>query len=46
MQRLFLPVGQGAFYCEKFSEEDFCGKVNVVYDCGSLSGLSLYEICD
>lgn len=38
MQRLFLPVGQGAFYCEKFSEEDFCGKVNVVYDCGSISG--------
>ena len=38
MQRLFLPVGQGAFYCEKFSEEDFCGKVNVVYDCGSVSG--------
>lgn len=43
MQRLFLPVGQGAFYCEKFSEEDFCGKVNVVYDCGSLSGLSLLK---
>lgn len=39
MQRLFLPVGQGAFYCEKFSEEDFCGKVSVVYDCGSISGL-------
>lgn len=43
MQRLFLPVGQGAFYCEKFSEKDFCGKVNVVYDCGSLSGLSLLK---
>lgn len=43
MQRLFLPVGQGAFYCEKFSEEDFCGKVNVVYDCGSLSGLTLLK---
>ena len=43
MQRLFLPVGQGAFYCEKFLEEDFCGKVNVVYDCGSLSGLSLLK---
>lgn len=40
---MFLPVGQGAFYCEKFSEEDFCGKVNVVYDCGSISGLSLLK---
>jgi len=43
MQRLFLPVGQGAFYCEKFAEKDFCGKVNVVYDCGSMSGLSLLK---
>lgn len=43
MQRLFLPVGQGAFYCEKFSEEDFCGKVNVVYDCGTISGLSVLK---
>ena len=43
MQRLFIPVGQGAFYCEKFSEEDFCGKVNVVYDCGSTSGLSVLK---
>ncbi|MCQ4765467.1 MBL fold metallo-hydrolase [Cloacibacillus evryensis] len=30
MFRRFLPVGQGAFYCEEF----FCG-VNIVYDCGS-----------
>lgn len=43
MQRMFLPVGQGAFYCEKFSEKDFCGNVNVVYDCGSISGLSVLK---
>lgn len=43
MQRLFLPVGQGAFYCEKFSDEDSHGKVNVVYDCGSISGLSVLK---
>ena len=30
-------------YCEKFSDEDFCGKVNVVYDCGTISGLSVLK---
>lgn len=30
--RLILPVGQGAFYVEKFKN----GK-NIVYDCGSIS---------
>lgn len=29
--RLILPVGQGAFYVEKFKN----GK-NIVYDCGSI----------
>ena len=39
MKRMFLPVGQGAFYFERFSVEE-CGQcVNIVYDCGSLSGL-------
>ena len=39
MKRMFLPVGQGAFYFERFSVGE-CGQcVNVVYDCGSLSGL-------
>lgn len=36
MIRSFLPVGQGAFYCEKFK----CANnenINVVYDCGSLT---------
>lgn len=37
MMRSFLPVGQGAFYCERFKlnsgDKDF---INVVYDCGSL----------
>lgn len=37
MVRAFLPVGQGAFYVEKF----FLGKekINIVFDCGSLTGL-------
>jgi len=46
MQRRFLPIGQGAFYLEQFfnhsdhiSEGD--NRINVVYDCGSLSGINL-----
>lgn len=33
MHRIFVPVGQGAFYLEKFEigEEKF----NIVYDCGT-----------
>lgn len=34
MIRSFLPVGQGAFYVEQFK----CG-VNIVYDCGSSTGV-------
>lgn len=41
MTRTFHPVGQGAFYTEKFDfGKDIRGvelKVNVVYDCGSMS---------
>lgn len=46
MWRRFLPIGQGAFYWEQFfnhsdhrSEND--NQINVVYDCGSLSGSNL-----
>lgn len=35
MERIFLPVGQGAFYLERFCVEN--EYVNVVYDCGSLT---------
>lgn len=35
MIRSFLPVGQGAFYVEQFK----CG-VNIVYDCGSSTGVN------
>ena len=35
MRRIFVPVGQGAFYIERFPYG-----VNVVYDCGSVSGRS------
>ena len=37
MKRMFLPVGQGAFYCEKFLSKG--GKINIVYDCGTTSGM-------
>lgn len=33
MNRNFIPVGQGAFYLERF--EDGKEKINVIYDCGS-----------
>ena len=35
MIRRFLPVGQGAFYCEQFFLSSLNRKINVVYDCGS-----------
>ena len=38
MQRVFMPVGQGAFYIEKFND-DF----TVVYDCGSYKNTSIVE---
>lgn len=46
MRRRFLPIGQGAFYCEQFSNHsDYISegdnRINVIYDCGSLSGISL-----
>ncbi len=38
MDRMFLPVGQGAFYCERFYNEEQDRNLNVVYDCGTLTG--------
>jgi ribonuclease BN (tRNA processing enzyme) len=38
MQRVFMPVGQGAFYIEKFND----GFI-VVYDCGSYKNTSIVE---
>lgn len=47
MKRKFLPVGQGAFYCERFFAEECEVPVNVVYDCGTVSGLNhLKKIVD
>lgn len=40
--RSFLPVGQGAFYCECFAGIDN-DNVNVVYDCGSLPDKGVVE---
>lgn len=34
MARTFQPVGQGAFYTERFCNDDG-GSFNIVYDCGS-----------
>ena len=36
MLRFFLPVGQGAFYLERFSILDSTRPINIVYDCGAL----------
>lgn len=36
MDRMFLPVGQGAFYCERFKSPDSGRTMNFVYDCGVL----------
>lgn len=38
MRRMFLPVGHGAFYCERFNLGDGIPEINVVYDCGTMSG--------
>lgn len=40
MIRSFLPVGQGAFYCECFGEDS---DVKVVYDCGSSTDKNIVE---
>lgn len=46
MRRRFLPIGQGAFYVEQFFNHieyipEGDDRINVVYDCGSLSGSNL-----
>ncbi len=43
MDRMFLPVGQGAFYCERFYNEGKGSALNVVYDCGTRSGMKPLE---
>lgn len=37
--RSFLPVGQGAFYCEKFFDASNKCVLNIVYDCGSSNSI-------
>ncbi len=41
MNRMFLPVGQGAFYCERFWE--LGSSINIVYDCGTHSGMRVLD---
>lgn len=43
MLRSFLPVGQGAFYCEQFTYRPDREKVNIIYDCGSSTNVKLVE---
>lgn len=43
MIRSFLPVGQGAFYCEQFMGDFKTERVNIVYDCGSSTNVKLVE---
>lgn len=39
MRRSFLPVGQGAFYLERFDKRTFGTDAVIIYDCGSLTGV-------
>lgn len=41
MLRCILPVGQGAFYLERFKSNGDI--INVVYDCGSLTDVKIVE---
>lgn len=43
MIRSFLPVGQGAFYCERFRDLLEDKSINMVYDCGSSNGKVVIE---
>lgn len=43
MIRSFLPVGQGAFYCEQFGGFAETERVNIIYDCGSSTNVKLVE---
>lgn len=43
MVRSFLPVGQGAFYCECFEQEGTRNNINVVYDCGSQTDVQIVK---
>ena len=42
MIRSFLPVGQGAFYCECFDLRNEY-RLNVIYDCGSATSVKFVE---
>lgn len=47
LTRTFHPVGQGAFYSERFYDENEKNVFNMVYDCGSKTkGINLNQIID
>lgn len=41
--RTFLPVGQGAFYCEKLFDASNKCVLNIVYDCGSSTDIHFVQ---
>lgn len=43
VERNFLPVGQGAFYCEHFHFVGANKRINLLYDCGSSTGKAYVE---
>lgn len=43
MVRSFLPVGQGAFCCESFEGFFWNRRLNVVYDCGSITSIEIVK---
>ena len=46
MRRCFLPVGQGAFYCESFMVDGMREPVNVLFDCGTLPRVGMSSRID
>lgn len=47
MERIFHPIGHGAFYTERFYEDDNDAPLfTAVYDCGSFSYEQLKDIID
>lgn len=41
--RSFLPIGQGAFYCEQFMGRFAEERINIIYDCGSSTDVELVK---
>ena len=44
LTRTFYGIGQGAFYCETFENDN--KKLQVIYDCGSFNKKELYSVIE